>query len=456
MAKLDVEFCGLTFKNPVVVSSIEPTNSPDLLKQCFDAGAAGAVIKTLTDIEDMARLTENSKYCIMNDRGDIIRGKVPRDFVFYSRSGYSSTHYKEWIPHLKECQQYAADRGAHLIGSAGAKDIDGWRDICRTIEDCGLPMVELNFGCPHPAMMPGVHGGSMIGQEPDVAAEVVRAIREVVDIPLMVKLTPDQSRLLEVAQRAREAGAMAVTATNRYTGFAIDIETGMPRIGGPAGIGGTWTKPLSLRWVHRITEELDMPISGSNGIFDHRDVVEFIMAGARTVQVGSVLMIKGIKWLPDIINGLDRFMDEHGYPDIESMRAIASRAAAKDYSTQFMRARTHVEIDHDKCENPTCTVCIQMCFYEALSQEDGHVKVHPENCIGCELCYDVCPFKAMSMQPTTAEQFAQGYFQPPESVFETNKFTTRRNNPDSIGKPHLKKKAKGETRSPALQTISEE
>ncbi|MCC6775374.1 MAG: tRNA-dihydrouridine synthase [Hyphomicrobiales bacterium] len=441
MAKLGVEFCGLKFKNPVVVASLETTNSPDLLRQCFDAGAGGAIIKTLTDIEDMARLTENSKYCIMNDRGEVIHGKVPRDFVFYSRSGYSSTHYKEWIPHLKESQKYAADRGAHLIGSAGAKDFDGWRDICRTIEDCGLPMVELNFGCPHPAMMPGVHGGSMIGQEPDVAAEVVRAVRESIDIPIMVKLTPDQSRLLEVARTVREAGAQAVTATNRYTGFAIDIETGKPRIGGMAGIGGTWTKPLSLRWVYRITEELGMPVSGSNGIFDHRDVVEFIMAGAGIVQVGSVLMIKGIKWLPNIIKGLDSFMDEHGYIGIEAMRGIASRQAARDYSQQFARARSYVTIDQDKCENPTCTVCIQMCFYEALSQADGYVQVHTDQCIGCELCYDVCPFHAMAMQPTSAEQMQAGFFRIPDGVFESDKFNTARNNPDAIGKPNLKKTA---------------
>ena len=89
LAKLDLEFCGLNFENPLVVASLETTNSPELLKQCFDAGASGAIIKTLTDIEDMARLTENSKYCVMNDRGEIIKGKVPRDFVFYSRSGYS-------------------------------------------------------------------------------------------------------------------------------------------------------------------------------------------------------------------------------------------------------------------------------------------------------------------------------------------------------------------------------
>ena len=172
MADMKLDFCGVPFKNPVVIASLETTNSPDLMKQAFDYGAAGAIIKTLTDIDDMAVLTMNSKYAIMNDRGDIIKGKVPRDFKFYSRSGYSSTYYKDWIPYLKEIGAYARERDAHLIGSAGAKDVQGWIDICRTIEDCGLPMVELNFGCPHPALMPGVHGGSMIGQDPEVAFSV--------------------------------------------------------------------------------------------------------------------------------------------------------------------------------------------------------------------------------------------------------------------------------------------
>ncbi|MEZ5771124.1 MAG: hypothetical protein R3D61_05615 [Defluviimonas denitrificans] len=98
MADMSVDFCGVKFKNPVIIASLETTNSPDLMRQCFDAGASGAIIKTLTDIEDMARLTQNSKYCVMNSKGDIIRGKPARDFVFYSRSGYSSTYYKDWIP----------------------------------------------------------------------------------------------------------------------------------------------------------------------------------------------------------------------------------------------------------------------------------------------------------------------------------------------------------------------
>ncbi len=243
MANLEVEFCGLRFKNPMIVSSIEPSNSPDQIKRCIDNGASGVVIKTLGDVKQMTVLTDNSRYAILNDRGDIIKGKVPRNFTFYSRSGYSTTYYKDWIPYLKEVHAYAEERNAHIIGSVGSKDLKGWVDIARTIEYCGIPMVELNFGCPHPSLIPGVTGGSQIGQDPELAAEVTKHVVEAVDFPVIIKLTPDQSRPLQTARLCMEAGAAAVTATNRYTGFAIDIETGEPRIGGAAGIGGPWVKP---------------------------------------------------------------------------------------------------------------------------------------------------------------------------------------------------------------------
>ena len=424
MADLSLDFCGVKFKNPIVVASLETTNSPEVIRECVDAGVGGMIIKTLTDIEDMARLTENSKYAILNEKNELIRGKVNKNFVFFSRSGYSSTRYRDWIPYMKELRKYANDHGAHLIGSAGGKTVQSWIDICRTIEDCGLPMVELNFGCPHPAMMPGVHGGSMIGQEPEVAREVTARVCEAVKIPVIIKLTPDQSRVLDVARAVKEAGAAAVTATNRYTGFSVDIETGAPRLGGPAGIGGVWAKALSLRWVNRIYTELGMPITGSNGIYDHRDVVEFIMTGAPLVQVGSVTMLKGIKYLPKIISGLAEFMDSHGYPDIASMTGIASKRAVKDYSEQFRKPRMHSEIAVDACKNPKCTICIQTCFYDALIQADGGVvgSLHA-NCIGCEMCTQTCPFGATSMHVTSEALRAQEpYFQIPPAVFEDGKF----------------------------------
>ena len=119
----------------------------------------------------------------------------------------------------------------------------------------------------------------------------------------MVKLSPESNRITEIARAAMDAGAASVAVNSRFVGFAVDIEKGEPYIDGPAGVGGPWVKYMTLRWVNEIFSKLGVPISGSNGIFDWRDAVEFIMSGAQVMQVGSVLMLKGIEWLPKITEG---------------------------------------------------------------------------------------------------------------------------------------------------------
>ncbi len=400
MADLSVEFCGLKFKNPMVVSSIEPTNSLDKLKACVDAGAGGAVVKTLTDTPQMSLLTDHSKYAILNDTGRPIQGKIPRFFVFYSRSGYSTTPYQQWKPYLLEAQQYAEERGAHIIGSIGAGSIEGWKDCARTIEDCGIKMTELNFGCPHPSQMEKTKAGMLIGQDPDMAAEITALVAGTVDIPVVVKLTPQTANLLEIAKRVKEAGAAAVTVINRYVGFAVDIETGEPFIGGAAGVGGPWAKYMVLRWVHEIHSNLGIPISGTNGIYDWRDAIEFFMSGATVMQVGSVLMLKGYRHLGKIIEGINDFLDEHGYPDIPSIVGMASRKALT-YEQLFTAEPIHAVINYDTCTS--CGNCVRSCFYNALAMDhDKKVITSPEKCIGCELCSSVCPVGAVSYEGNQA------------------------------------------------------
>ena len=158
------------------------------------------------------------------------------------------------------------------------------------------------------------------------------------------------------------------------------------------------------------------------------------MTGADVVEVGSILMIKGMKWLPQIIDRLDQFMDEHGYPTVESIRGIATERSVRDYGDQFRQKRLHAVVNQDTCQNPTCNICVQMCFYEALSQNPaGKIDVHPESCIGCELCLDVCPFDSISMNETKDLQFDEGYFRISDGIYEpAAKFTTRRNNMETI------------------------
>lgn len=398
MSDLSVDFCGLRFKNPVIVSSIEPTNSLERLKRCIDAGAAGAIVKTLTDIPVMNTLTRNSKYAILSEYGAIIKGKVPRNYVFYSRSGFAKEEYRDWEPYLKEAQKYADQSDAHIIASVGAGSLDSWADISKMAEDCGVKMLELNLGCPHTCQMEGARTGVRIGQLPDLTTEVVAKVVSAVGIPVMVKLTPEAANLTEIASASQEAGAAAVTVNSRFTGFAVDIETGEPFIGGPAGVGGPWIKYVTLRWVHEIYSKLGMPISGSNGIFDYQDAIAFIMSGARIMQIGSVLMLKGYDWLPRIIEGINQFLDDHRYPDLDAIHGIASKKAAAIYNDQFNANKIHAVIDDEKCTR--CWNCVKSCFYDAMSKGEDCVISHTENCIGCELCYNVCPFDAISFAET--------------------------------------------------------
>ena len=128
MANLETEFCGIHFKNPVVVASIEPTNSPEMIRECVDAGAGGMIVKTLTDIEEMAVLTENSKYAILNDKGDIIRGKIPHDFRFYSplglldHAGRGMGAPSQGAQPLRQGQRLGADR---LRGRQDDAELEG-------------------------------------------------------------------------------------------------------------------------------------------------------------------------------------------------------------------------------------------------------------------------------------------------------------------------------------------
>jgi dihydroorotate dehydrogenase (fumarate)/dihydropyrimidine dehydrogenase (NAD+) subunit PreA len=178
----------------------------------------------------MSELTRHSKYAILNDKGEIVKGKIPRFFVFYSRSGYSNKSPEEWASIIRESKRYADSRDVRLIGSVGASTLEEWLELARMEEECGVCMLELNFGCPHPSQMQEEGAGMLIGQDPVMAAEITRTVVRAVRIPVITKLTPQVNNPTAVAQAVKAAGASGVTVINRFTGFAVNIEEGKPYI----------------------------------------------------------------------------------------------------------------------------------------------------------------------------------------------------------------------------------
>jgi dihydropyrimidine dehydrogenase (NAD+) subunit PreA len=251
-------------------------------------------------------------------------------------------------------------------------------------------MIEINVSCPMPAEKVGMH----IGRDPKLTAEQVKAVKEIVDLPVTVKLSPNFAYLDEIAKEAEKAGADAISATNSVQAlYGIDIETGKPILPAFGGYSGPAIKPITLRCVAKIARAVKIPVSGIGGISTWKDVVEFIMAGATTVQICTAVMWKGLKVFKELNNGLRAFMERKGYEKITDVRGIA----LKHLITVEELAKEppmHATVD-TLCNG--CGLCANLCEYDAIQMVEGKAKVDESKCDGCGLCKEYCPLKAIKL-----------------------------------------------------------
>ncbi len=210
----------------------------------------------------MRELTTRAKWRFLNEKHEVCHGKIPRAFSLYSRSGLALETPVEFMKEIRETVKYAEQNDAVVIGSIGSVELDGWVELGKQMEDGGVPLIELNFGCPHPKLMPGVRTGMNVGQDFNYACEITNAVAQAVNVPIIIKVTPQVTDLVQFSGMLKDAGAGAVTLTNRFIGFVPDIETGKPLIYGKAGIGGPWIKPLTLRWINEVRSTFgkDLPL----------------------------------------------------------------------------------------------------------------------------------------------------------------------------------------------------
>jgi dihydroorotate dehydrogenase (NAD+) catalytic subunit len=180
-----------------------------------------------------------------------------------------------------------------------------------------VDMIELNVSCPH-----AVGGcGASIGQDPDLTAEVVKTVKNVIKNPISVKLTPNVTDIVEIAVASQKAGCDALTLINSLgPGMRIDIETAHTILHNKfGGLSGPAIKPIALRCVYDVYEAVSVPLIGVGGIKDYMDVVEFLFAGASCVQIGTAIYYDGLKVFRDISTGLERFMKRKGYQSVKEM-----------------------------------------------------------------------------------------------------------------------------------------
>lgn len=203
--------------------------------------------------------------------------------------------------------------------NVSANSIDEYVRLCEVLSAAeGVDAIELNLSCPNVG-----RGGAEFCVHPESVAQTVAACRPACRVPLIPKLSPNTTDVVALARAAEGAGADAVSLINTLVGMAIDIDRRAPLLGnGTGGLSGPAVKPIALRMVYEVAGAVSIPVVGIGGISCWRDAVEFLMAGATAVQVGTACFFNPLA-IPETIDGLDAWLTREGIADVRQIVGAA-------------------------------------------------------------------------------------------------------------------------------------
>jgi dihydroorotate dehydrogenase (NAD+) catalytic subunit len=206
-----------------------------------------------------------------------------------------------------------------VIVNIAGETIDDYAKVAERLDGvAGISGLEVNISCPHIKA-----GGAEFGTNPDAAAAVTTAVKKATSLPVIVKLTPNTDDIVAVAVAVADAGADAISLINTLRGMAIDARTRRPILGNVyGGLSGPAVKPVALHMVYQVAGAIDVPVVGCGGITTTIDALEFIMAGASAVQVGTANMTSPRAAL-DVLEGIEQFMKDEGVGDIAELVGVA-------------------------------------------------------------------------------------------------------------------------------------
>jgi len=205
--------------------------------------------------------------------------------------------------------------GTPIIANIYGKEVAEYAALAGRLDEAqGVSAIEVNISCPNVTC-----GGMAFGTDPLMAYGVIRAVRLRTRLPVIAKLSPNVTDITRIARSAVDAGADALSLINTLTGMAIDIHTRKPRLANiTGGLSGPAIKPVALRMVWQVSQACAVPVIGIGGIVTAEDAVEFLIAGASAVQVGSANFVN-VQATTDIIDGIERFMTDQGITRLDEL-----------------------------------------------------------------------------------------------------------------------------------------
>ncbi len=389
MIDLSINFAGIKAPNPFWLASAPPTNSGYQIMKAFDAGWGGAVWKTL----GVPVINVSSRYGSVNYRNTRMMG-------FNNIELITDRPLEDNLREIEEVKKYFPEHA--IIASLMVESKAEWQQIIKDVENAGADGIELNFGCPHGMCERGM--GSAVGQEPAVLKTIVEWVSEAANIPVITKLTPNISEITEPGLAAYKGGTDAISLINTIksiVGIDLDSYAPLPVVDGKGtngGYCGPAVKPIAMHMIRELAQHPEIskiPISGIGGVETWRDVVEFILLGATSVQVCTAVMHYGFGIVREMEAGLRQFMQEKGYTTIYDFAGKALPNVT-EWKHLNLKHKVVAEINTDKCVG--CELCYIACddgAHQAIALSSDPTNRIPsiieENCVGCNLCSLVCP-----------------------------------------------------------------
>ncbi|WP_368017925.1 NAD-dependent dihydropyrimidine dehydrogenase subunit PreA [Olsenella sp. AGMB03486] len=389
---LSIDFLGVHFDNPFCLASSPVGNCYEMCRKAYQAGWGGVYFKSVAP----ASFVINE----VSPRFDTLK-KEGTDFVgFKNMEQTSERPFEDSMADMARLKKEFPNKV--LIASIMGPTEADWTELARRATATGADMLELNFSCPQ---MTTHAMGSDVGTNPELCEKYVAAAKRGTNLPIVAKMTPNITDMVPSAEAALRGGAAGISAINTVKSIAnLDLQNlvGMPMIDGKSsvsGYSGKAVKPIALRFVNELYKRIPgVQISGIGGIETWEDAAEFILLGARNLQVCTAIMEYGYRIIDDLTSGLAYYMKERGVDHLEDLVGLASEnmLPAEELDRSY---KVYPAFDMDKCVG--CGRCYVSCYdgaHQALAwdEEKRRPVLDRERCVGCHLCALVCPAHAIS------------------------------------------------------------
>jgi dihydroorotate dehydrogenase (NAD+) catalytic subunit len=310
---LAVEISGLRLRNPLMNAAGVLGMSPPILKRVYDSGAGAVISKS---IGPEPRRGHANPTLVRVDCGVLNAMGLPNPGVEY------------YVDEIREIKKM----GVPIVASFFGGSVQEFADVAYQLSRAGADALELNASCPNVAEELG-----MLAADAGNVEKVTAAVKDETKLPVFVKLSPNVTNIKSIAAAAEWGGADAITAVNTLKGMAIDVNMKRPILANiTGGLSGPAVKPVALRCVFEVAQAVNIPIIGCGGVTTETDAVEYFLAGASAVEIGTAVMTHGIGVYKEIADGIEKYMESNGFSKVQEMVGLAHNAKGDGFSCAGM------------------------------------------------------------------------------------------------------------------------